>query len=202
MKLKTPRLIILIFSLICLFYVLGAFLAPIILRNGNYILGNGIYEVYGKFCHQRVERSLFLFGKDHFYSIKQLKEERFLPQEDTTNSYVEYFGHNFNGNDTVGYKVAICIRDIALYGTVGVFGLLFAFWGKIKRYNPILIYALITPIFIDVFIQIIIEIFKIQPVPYWFLDSYEKRIITGILAGCGLIFLLSNILVNSLTKSK
>ena len=37
---------------------------------------------------------------------------------------------NFVGNEQVGYKVAICERDVAMYGALLLFGLIFAASGK------------------------------------------------------------------------
>ena len=200
MNMNISSKLLFLFSVLILIYVGIAFSAPFILKKGNYILGNGIYEVYERFCHQRVERSLFLFGRQSFYSVQELKEEAFISPISKTNTYLEYFGHKYNGNETVGYKVAICIRDIALYTTLGFVGLFISLspLGK-RRFSMALVVILTAPIFIDVFIQMIIKFIKLDPIPYFFLDNVPKRIFTGILAGIGVVMGLNNLLGNSLT---
>src|SRR3989304_3635349 len=83
-------------------YLFLPFLAPILLKLGYSSTANFIYSVYSFLCHQRAERSMFLFGEKVSYSVDDLKEigiDNFLESR------------SFRGNDDIGFKVAFCFRD-------------------------------------------------------------------------------------------
>lgn len=190
---------LLFLSILVFVYVGIAFLAPILLKNGYSNIATPIYEVYERFCHQRVERSLFLFGTDSFYTVQDLKEIEYLPESSELDSYPEYFGHEFNGNDEIGFKVAICIRDVALYLSFAVVLLFLSIKGT-KVYPWWLVIGLITPIFLDVGIQAVFETLRLQGEYLNFINNLSKRVITGLLAGIGVGLGLSNIVAKSLTN--
>lgn len=200
--------------LILWLYVLIPFLAPVAFKAGSLDLGVKINEIYEVFCHQRVERSLFLFGKDftaRFYSVEQLKE---LGAIDDVNpdpgryEWPEYFGHGYYGNEKVGWKVPICIRDIALYGSLALTLLLLLVrrqFGKGNLHLPIwVLVALLLPMVFDGVAQTVLEVLQAKWVPDWFLHSISKRIITGVLFGFSLAIILFNLLFDekSLTKGE
>ena len=62
----------------------------------------------------------------------------------------------FIGNDVLGYKVAFCERDVAIYGSILLFGLLFAISGRKIKHLPWYIWFIvgIMPIAIDGFSQL------------------------------------------------
>jgi uncharacterized membrane protein len=62
----------------------------------------------------------------------------------------------FTGNEVVGYKVALCERDIAMYGAMLIFGIGFALSGRRIRSVPWYLWVLIglVPIGIDGFSQL------------------------------------------------
>ena len=86
------------------------------------------------------------------------------------------------GDETLGYKVAICERDLAIYGSMVVGGLIFAVLRKRRRIPrlPIGIYLLfLLPIALDGFSQL----FGLRT-SNWFLRS-----VTGALFGLATVWL-------------
>lgn len=183
-------------------YIGVAFLAPVLMNLGYTDIGNGIYEFYENFCHQRVERSLFLFGESSFYTIEELNEDGFIPDESTSpNLWPEYFGHDYNGNEDVGYKVAICIRDIALYGMLAIIStimLILDMYGVNIPKIPIWIYlVLILPMVLDGTFQVFAENFLRDSIPLEYINSISKRIVTGALFGSGMAIVLFRPILDS-----
>jgi len=122
--------------------------------------GRLIYLVYSLTCHQLPERSFFLFGPQGVYTVVELEARGALP------AGLNIFQREllrFIGTPEVGYKVAICERDVAIYGTILLAGLLFAlvrrWWGRNGRPSPKLplwAYALLLiPLFVDGATQLI-----------------------------------------------
>jgi len=198
------------FFLLVSVYLFFAFLAPFAYLNGFENLGGAIHKVYSRFCHQRVERSLFIFGEKPFYTLEELKRNNYLPKtpdSQYSDIWPEYYGHEYVGNDEIGYKVAICIRDVALYGGLAFGGFFFSF---IKRYvckrcgiSIYLLIVLISPMVIDGLFGSVVELLRIESISAVYIDSIVKRIITGSMFGLGLSLLVSSLLSNgeSLTIS-
>jgi uncharacterized membrane protein len=63
---------------------------------------------------------------------------------------------SFNGNPVVGYKVALCERDVAIYGSMFLFGLVYAATGRRLRTIPWYVWLIvgIGPIGLDGFSQL------------------------------------------------
>ncbi len=193
-------------------YVLVPFLAPVAFKYGYEELGISINEFYEYFCHQRVERSIFLFSQDsfaRFYTVEELKNVGAIDQVNPNpkgSGFPEYFGHDYYGNEEVGWKVPICIRDIALYGSLALSLTVLLIRrrnGKkdIKIHGWILL-ALLIPMAVDGVLQTVLELMKATWVPAWFIHSISKRVITGVLFGSSLGVILFNLLLgeSSLTK--
>jgi len=95
----------------------------------------------------------------------------------------------FKGNEVVGYKIALCERDVAIYGAIIIFGLLFAIT---KRKIPPLHWAIwliiaIGPIGLDGFSQLFSQL-PIQAIsnllPYRESTPF-LRVFTGFMFGFG-----------------
>lgn len=117
-----------IFNIIISLYLGTAFLAPVLMKTGASIPASWIYRVYGAMCHELAFRSWFLFGEQAVYP-------RSTAGVDHLHSYSEAIGldendlwgaREFTGNVNVGYKVALCQRDVAIYAGLLVFGLIFS----------------------------------------------------------------------------
>ena len=105
-------------------YVGLPFLAPILMKFDAKAPARLLYTVYSPLCHQFAFRSFFLFGEQLYYPLKEagLTNIKTLDQvtgfADLANpfSVSRLYARQFIGDATVGYKVAICERDVAIYG--------------------------------------------------------------------------------------
>jgi len=164
-----------------------AFLAPVLQQSGAVLPAQFIYRVYGNLCHQLAYRSWFLFGEQAYYP-------RDLAHLDGVMSYELATGLSaadvetaraFVGDDHLGFKVALCQRDIAMYGAFFAFSLLFGLTRRRIRQFPFLWFVVIglLPIGLDGFSQIPS---LAQNMPAW-LPIRESnpllRVITGVLFG-------------------
>jgi uncharacterized membrane protein len=108
------------------------FLAPVLMKYQHKNAGQTIYNFYSVFCHQLSFRSYFLFGEQPFYARNLANIPILKTYEDVTGkSALDIsFARTFVGNDIVGYKVGLCERDIAIYGSLLLAGILFQLTGK------------------------------------------------------------------------
>lgn len=129
------------------------FLAPVLERMNADLPARIIYKVYSPLCHQLAYRSWFLFGEQPAYprSLAGLSNELSYEEATGLDSRDVLSARNYTGNATLGYKVAFCERDVAIYGGILVFGLLFALTGKRLRSLPWYIWIIIgmVPMGID-----------------------------------------------------
>lgn len=136
-------------------YVGLPFLAPVFMEAGAPGLARPIYAMYSGLCHQLGYRSWFLFGeraaypRDIFEAYSGIDPA--LPESLLT-------ARAFTGNERMGWKVAYCERDVAIYAAIGVFGLIYALPGVRGKVRPLnwLAYGLIgiAPIALDGFSQL------------------------------------------------
>jgi uncharacterized membrane protein len=145
------------------------FLAPLLLRVGEAQLANLIYDAYGFTCHEWPFRAFFLFGPQATYSAGELQAAGL------TSIY------DFRGSPELGYKVAFCARNVAIYAGVLLGGLLYARSGQ---RHPALSFGryllLITPMAVDGFTQL----------PGWRESTWELRTFTGLLFGLASTWLI------------
>lgn len=152
-----------------------AFLAPILMHLGLTAPAQLIYLAYRLTCHQLAYRTYFLFGAQPVYTLDQLRAALAPASEDLA------YWTNFQGNPILGYKMEWCERDAAMYGSLLVASLLFAFVRT--RLRPLdwrLYAALLTPMAIDGFTQLF----------GWRESDYLLRGITGVLFGFGTVWLI------------
>lgn len=155
-------------------YLLLPFLAPTFLYLGWTRPAQAIYGLYSFACHQLPDHSYFLFGQEPFYSLESLEAQGLTPG---LNVLERRF---FVGDATLGYKVAICQRDVAIYGAVLLTGLLFVFVRRRARSPGLKIYALfLIPIALDGFTQL----FGLRTSNWWL------RTFTGGLFGAASVWL-------------
>jgi uncharacterized membrane protein len=115
------------------FLYLGlAFLAPVLMENGKVTPAKVIYTVYSRVCHQLAFRSWFLFGDQAAYPREIAGVEGLLTYEQMTglDPFNLETASRFLGTADLGYKVALCQRDVAIYGGILLFGLIFALTGR------------------------------------------------------------------------
>ncbi len=113
-------------------YVGLPFLAPYFLKIGAELPANIIYTIYKPLCHQLAFRSWFIFGEQPYYPRNAAGIEGVMSYEDISNQPVINIreAQKFKGNEFTGYKVALCQRDVAIYASMLLFGLLFVLSGR------------------------------------------------------------------------
>ncbi len=149
-------------------YVITPFLAPVLLEAGFPAAAQVIYTVYSFLCHQLPTHSYFLFGPElaphaHELVVAGMPEGNNLFQV-----------RSFVGDGEVGWKVALCQRDVAIYATVLVTGLLYALVRDRLRPLPFKVYLLfLIPIGVDGLTQLV----------GWRESNWWLRTLTGALFG-------------------
>jgi uncharacterized membrane protein len=113
-------------------FLFVAFLAPVLMKLGFEQPARFIYWIYDAFCHQLTFRSWFLFGPQTFYPRELAGIQNVITYEKATGDFQLdlMFAREFFGNDFMGYKVALCQRDVAIYGSLLLCGLFFQLSGK------------------------------------------------------------------------
>jgi uncharacterized membrane protein/glutaredoxin len=174
-----------IFNVFILVYIGLPFLAPVLMKTGAERPAALIYKIYSAACHQFAFRSFFLFGEQTVYPraaaglVDELSygEATGLSEEDL------WTAREFVGNSALGYKIALCERDVAIYIGILMFGLLFGLFNRQFPRLPWYAWLLIgvLPIGLDGFSQLIS-----QP-PLTWLPYREStpifRVVTGWLFG-------------------
>ncbi|MBE9524294.1 MAG: DUF2085 domain-containing protein [Chloroflexi bacterium] len=127
----------LVFNLLIFIYVGLPFLAPVLQQAGATAPAAVIYRIYGGLCHQLSYRSFFLFGDQPIYPREAAGIEGYQTFQEATgldeNGLIP--ARQFVGDDVVGYKIALCQRDIAIYIAMLLFGLAFAATGR--KWKPL-----------------------------------------------------------------
>jgi uncharacterized membrane protein len=180
-----------IFNLFVFIYVGLPFLAPTFMAIGWTTPSRMIYRSYGAVCHQLAFRSWFLFGEQVAYPKASAQVAGLTPYEQATGLNPEdlWEARDFMGNLTLGYKVALCERDVAIYGSILAFGLIFVATGRRIWSLPWYIWILagIFPIGADGFSQILSQPPLNDFMPFRLLDYREStpflRTLTGGLFG-------------------
>ncbi len=153
-------------------------LAPVFIAAGWEGPARLIYTIYSPTCHQLPDRSIFFFGHQHIYSVDQLEAAGAIP---TGLDTFQRMMLRFRGNTELGYKTAICERDVGIYGGL-LLGLvsyaLIDKWlsGRGKRFPrmPFWVYGLtVVPIAVDGLSQLV----GLRE------SNYILRLITGTLFG-------------------
>ncbi|HEY3340875.1 MAG TPA: DUF2085 domain-containing protein [Anaerolineae bacterium] len=175
---------------ILLAYGLLPFGAPVLMKAGLTGPAQWIYQPYKLVCHTYAFRSFFLFGQQAVYprGNGDGEFERATGIPDTPTGLLQ--ARDFQGNPQLGYKVALCQRDLAIYLALAVNGIAFAFVRQRARPLPWILFILIgiVPIGLDGFSQLFSQ-WPFQILPFrestWYL-----RVITGSLFGFGVAWLV------------
>ena len=159
-----------VFNVVLLIYVGLPILAPVFMQAGLVAPARVIYTIYSPMCHQMTQRSFFLFGEQVAYP-REIAGTNMTPIEAYIGEIPEFEGvspdnwpafftaaRRFIGNEQMGYKIALCERDIGIYGFVLIGGLIY---GLIRsRVNvkplPLVLFLIIGmgPIALDGFSQL------------------------------------------------
>lgn len=173
------------------FYLGLPVLAPVLMKNGAKLPANIIYTVYSPLCHQLGFRSFFLFGEQPYYprasanipGVITFGQASGLDENDLLSARA------FTGNEKLGYKIALCERDVAIYGAIILFAILFGLTGR--KLHPLnwalwLLFA-IGPIGLDGFSQLFsqVPIAAINSILPFRESTPFLRLLTGFLFGFG-----------------
>jgi uncharacterized membrane protein len=145
-------------------FIAGALLAPVLAALGWQGAADALYAAYHFTCHQWAFRSFFLFAPHQpplaVYSQQQL-----------ANLGTDPFG--FVGSPDLGWKMAFCERDLAIYVALLAAGLYFARRRDLRPASFLVYGILILPIALDGFTQLF----------GWRESTWELRGVTGLLFG-------------------
>jgi uncharacterized membrane protein len=183
-----------VFNSVAAVYVGLPILAPALMAAGYTTPGQLIYTAYSPMCHQMASRSFFLFGEQPAYPramsgsdlqpIEAYMDEIAEFQNVSPDNWLAFTiaARNFVGNERMGYKMALCERDIAIYGFVLVGGIFYGLLRRRYRIRPLPFLAFVFigmgPIGLDGFSQLF---------GYWF-SPIDGSAPAGALAGVAQLF--------------
>jgi len=179
----------LVLNLGVVLYLGMSFLAPVLMKAGATAPASLLYKAYSLVCHQLAFRSFFLFGEQPYYPRQAAGLSGVITLAQATglseiaNGEALYLARQFVGNELVGYKVALCQRDVGIYGGILLFGLLFSLSGRRLPALPWYLWLIfgILPIALDGVSQLVS-----QP-PFGLIPFREStpalRVLTGSLFG-------------------
>lgn len=191
-------------------FAAGPWLAPTLMKLGATGPADFLYTIYSPLCHQFAFRSIFLYGEQPFYpreiSDSDLKSYEAITQEipgfydgwggripnfsvptatDTLPRSLWEPARAFRGTEQVGYKTAICARDVMIYAGLFLGGLIYAIPYVRRRLRPLpLIWWIIIgigPIALDGGSQLL----SYEPFNLWPVRETEPffRVMTGLIFG-------------------
>lgn len=144
-------------------FLTGAFAAPVLSALGWSVAAATLYTAYHLACHQWAFRSFFLFGPQPVAAYSQ--------DELDALGVADPFG--FVGTHELGWKMAFCERDLAIYVGLLLVGLLYARRRTLQPAGFGLYAILILPMAVDGFTQLF----------GWRESTWELRVTTGFLFG-------------------
>jgi uncharacterized membrane protein len=140
-------------------FLLGGLAAPLLAVLGFSGAADVVYGGYALTCHQWAFRSFFVFGDQLIYAREQLDQLGLDP-------------YRFVGQPGLGWKLAFCERDLAIYVGLLAAGVSFTR----RRFAPLglLAYAIaILPMALDGGSQLL----------GWRESTWELRVATGLVFG-------------------
>ena len=195
-------------------YVGLPILAPVLMNAGITGPANLLYRAYSPMCHQLASRSFFLFGEQPAYP-RAIAGSSLTPIEAFMPDIPEFAeasadpaqwstfllpARAFRGNEQMGYKMALCQRDIGIYLSILIGGLIY---GIVRRRGPVkplpfwlfLIIGL-GPIALDGFSQLFSQMFVglgLESLTNLFPlreSSPLLRSLTGVIMGLSVVWLI------------
>jgi uncharacterized membrane protein len=165
---------LLLVNLVIAVYAGLPFLAPTLMALGYTRPAEMIYAIYKPLCHQLPYRSFFLFGPRLTYPYKTL-QELLGPEKLATDS----LARSFIGNPALGYKMAYCQRDTAMYSSMLLAGMTFGLVRRRLKPLPVALYLiLLAPWAVDGFAQLL-GVYE---------STWQLRTITGSLFGVATVW--------------
>ncbi|PJF36982.1 MAG: hypothetical protein CUN49_02590 [Candidatus Thermofonsia Clade 1 bacterium] len=179
-------------------FIVLPFLAPTLMKIGATGPAEAIYAIYRPLCHTFAFRSWFLFGEQTIYPREKaglgtaltyeailptiMAELKRLPPADSPIPPDQWYAREFLGDPKLGYKVAICQRDVAIYLGLFVGGLIYAIPRVRRQLRPVPIWLYLwlglAPIGIDGFSQLLSgRLWELRE------STPTFRVVTGLLFG-------------------
>jgi uncharacterized membrane protein len=191
-----------------------ALLPPFLMQAGLEGPANVIYTMYGPMCHQFAFRSWFFFGDQVAYPREASGTnlgtfEEYAARDayfegidlSTWSADLQVKARSFKGNEEMGYKTALCERDVAIYATMFLIGLLFTRVRRWLRPAPLWLYLVLglMPLGIDGFSQM----FGYTPFEFWPIRETLPafRLLTGALFGLMNVWLAFPYLEESMNET-
>lgn len=112
----------LVFAFVFWGYIALSALPPVLMHAGADLPAKAIYSVYQHFCHQLPYRCFFLYGEQPYYPLERAGISGVKSYESLG---VHGNPRSFIGDETLGWKMAVCERDVALWTTMGLVCLIF-----------------------------------------------------------------------------
>lgn len=163
-----------LFNLAIFLYVGVPFLAPALMQLGATGPARLIYTIYSPTCHQLPERSYFLFGEKIVYTLDELETAEVLPDTSLLGR------RHYIGDETLGWKVALCERDVAIYGALILGGLLFAL---LRNRLPPLAFKIYLLFLIPIAVDGLTQLVGLRT------SNWALRTLTGALFGLATVWL-------------
>lgn len=163
----------------------GAFVPPILARNGLHGAARVGYWLYRPICHEKGYRSVFLFGPQRVYPLALTGAPAGMNYERVLESGEPIYraAGEFYGNDRFGYKAALCQRDLAIIGGLAIFTALFLI--SRRRIRPLSLWIWIfcgcAPMAMDGGSQLFPAFWSAQARLRE--STWELRVLTGLLFG-------------------
>jgi len=153
-----------ILNIMMLFYFGLPILAPVLMNAGATGPANVIYTIYKPLCHQFGFRSFFLFGEQAYYPLEEAHVQGVITFDQATGledlrnpvGTARFAARQFTGNKSMGYKMALCERDMAIYSAIFLFGIVYSVTGRRIKSLHWMLWILIGmgPIGLDGFSQL------------------------------------------------
>lgn len=165
-------------------YLAGTILAPLLMHLGMPRFASALYAFYAPFCHQYPFRSFFLFGNSFIHPLHEPPDSVVAMNQLRTQI----------GNAEIGYKMALCQRDVAIYGAMLGVGLLYGPLSRKRQPRSLPLWVFFTfavmPMLLDGGIQWLsyaVWQFYRPWMPQPFETIPALRALTGALFGIGVI---------------
>ncbi len=182
-------------NLVMLLYFGLPVLAPVLMNAGATGPANVIYTMYKPLCHQFGFRSFFLFGEQAYYPLEEAEMHGVITFEAVTGledlrnpaGYSRLAARQLIGNEEMGYKMALCERDMAIYAAIFLFGVIYSVTGRRPKPLHWTLWILIGmgPVGLDGFSQLFSQMewtWLMQFLPYRESTPF-LRVLTGGLFG-------------------
>ena len=173
----------LLFAFVFIFYIGMSALPPFLMAGGHTESGELVYRGFHFLCHQYPWRSWFIGGEQTHYPLLHSEASGSKTIEEASGMLLsEMKPRTFYGTPEMGYKMAVCQRDVGIYGSMALFSLLFFLSGnRIKRVDwRLWLLVGVLPMAVDGIWQLASQVIPALP----FRESTPLlRTLTGVLFG-------------------